>query len=144
MQAAPLDVLTRRPTWASDLAAALMEWQGRPFVWGQFDCLTLCRNMARVITGEDPLGPLPGYRTERGAARQLRRLGYTGLPDLVGTHLPEIAPASARRGDWVMIGSGGLVPGAFGVNYGRRSAHMGLDGLVMCEASRAVRAWRVA
>lgn len=144
MQAAPFPALTRQPNWASDLARALMDWQGRPFVWGVCDCLTLCRQMGRVITGRDVLEGLPDYSTEAGAARQLRRLGFASLPDLVAAALPEIPPAGARRGDWVMIGSGGLVPGAFGVNFGRRSAHMSLEGLVMCEAGRASRAWRLA
>lgn len=144
MQAAPFPEYARLPNWADDLARSLMGWKGRAFVWGSYDCLMMCRVMARVITGADVLGDLPAYSTEAGAAKQLRLLGFETPADLVSAHLPEIQPAAARRGDWVMIGSGGLVPGAFGVNFGRRSAHMGLDGLVMCEAVRAERAWRVA
>lgn len=129
--------------WPRLLVDVVAEWRGRPFAWGERDCLGLCLASAKAITGRDVLGDLPGYSTEVGAAKHLRRLGFDCPADLVSAHLEEIPPARAARGDWVMIAGDGLVPGAFGVNAGQRSAHMGLDGLVMLPAALAVRAWKV-
>jgi hypothetical protein len=121
----------------------LASWRDQSFAWGTYDCLGFCRRTGIAICGEDPLGDLPHYHSERSAIRELRKLGFSDAIELVSAHLNEIPPSLARRGDWVLIPTPSALGCAFGVNAGRRSAHMGLEGLVMIEASASARAWRV-
>ena len=133
----------RAPDWPALFEAELAAWRARAFAWGVADCLAFCRATGRAICGADPLGDLPLYVSERDAIKKTRGLGFASAVDLVGAHIPEIAPECARRGDWVFMPMHGALGCAFGVITGRRSAHMGLEGLVMLEASVAQRAWRV-
>lgn len=134
----------RQEDWAHSLARMVDAWRDRSFVWGEADCLLFCRACSEAITGADILADLPAYASELGAARELRRLGFANPADLLVSRLEETRPAMARRGDWVMLEGGGLVPGSFGVNVGRHSVHMGETGLVWVPAASAVRAWVIA
>ena len=136
--------LTRRENWPARLDAELALWWGVSFVWGQSDCLMLCRCCGLALTGCDVLSDLPAYDSEFSAAKELVRMGFTSPAELVSQRLEEISPLAVRRGDWVMRDEEGLVPGAFGVNLGSRSCHMGLEGPALLPAQSATRAWRVA
>lgn len=135
--------LVRCDGWPAALSAEFAAWQNRGFSWGEWDCISFCRAMGARLCGVDPLGDLPGYASERQALRELRRLGYASAVDLVSAHLVEVAPGMARRGDWVLIPTDSLLGCAFGVNMGRQSAHMDIDGLVMVDAAATARAWKV-
>jgi hypothetical protein len=130
--------------WERALLAEIDAWSGQPFVWGSRDCLSLCIACARAVAGAAIFDDLPAYKTEKGAARGLKRLGYASVADLVADRLPEIPVAAAGRGDWVMRAAPSLAPGAFGVVLGRRAAFMAEAGLVMLPTLSAERAWRIA
>jgi hypothetical protein len=135
--------LMRAPDWPALFEAELAAWRARAFAWGFADCLAFCRATGRAICGADPLGDVPLYVSERDVIKKMRARGFATAVDFIGAHIPEIAPASARRGDWVFVPTQSALGCAFGVITGRRAAHMGLEGLVALDASVAQRAWRV-
>jgi len=74
-----------------------------PFAWGRNanDCVSFALAAAKAQTGREVLGDGVDWRTARGAARVLRRLG--GLEAAVDGCLPAIAVAKARRGDVALV-----------------------------------------
>lgn len=58
------------------LAGYLRAGARRPFAWGRCDCSLWMADWVRLRRGIDPAAPLRGrYRTARGAARHIRRMG---------------------------------------------------------------------
>ena len=133
----------RVANWISRLAARLEAARDTPFVWGQHDCATWAFDLRRDLTGgEDVAARWRGrYRTQMGAARVLRRLGWPSLEaagrDLLGDPLP--SPLLAQRGDMVL---GGEDP-AFGICIGAQAAFVAQEGLVRLPLDRCHLAWRV-
>ncbi|WP_414897709.1 DUF6950 family protein [Rhodovulum sp. YEN HP10] len=135
--------MTRLPLWERRLSAELGAWEGRTFVWGQADCLGLCRASARAMTGRDPIPDLPAYASEMQAAKGLVSLGFASIADLIDAHLERLPVAMARRGDWVMGDAAGALPGAMGVVTGRHALHLAGHGLVRRPVLDAEAAWRI-
>ena len=129
--------------WTSLLAARLEAAREAPFVWGQHDCATWAFDLRRDLTGGEDVAALwrGRYRTQMGAVRVLRRLGWPSLEaagrDLLGAPLP--SPMLAQRGDIVL---GGEDP-AFGICIGARAAFVSPEGLVLLPLDRCHLAWRV-
>ncbi len=136
--------MDRRPDWQPRLDAALRAAAARPFAWGRHDCALFACDCIAAMTGEDPAARFRGrYRTARGAARALRRIGGArnlgGLATRVlGAPFP---PAFARRGDLAEVEAG--AGPALGVVLGRTVALVAPEGLVRVRLDRARRAWRV-
>ncbi|PTW39245.1 DUF6950 family protein [Rhodovulum kholense] len=135
--------IMRREGWELRLAAEIRAWEGRAFAWGSADCLGFCRATARAMTGTDPIPDLPDYESEMQAAKGLVGLGFASLEDLVDAHLPRVAVARARRGDWVMTAAEGVMPGAMGVVTGRHAVHLAERGPVRRPVLDAEVAWRI-
>lgn len=58
------------------MVAYLRRAAREPFAWGQADCALFMADWVRAARGLDPAAPLRGrYRSRRGAARHIRRLG---------------------------------------------------------------------
>ncbi|RAP39325.1 hypothetical protein BYZ73_21125 [Rhodovulum viride] len=135
--------ILRREGWELRLAAEIRAWEGRAFVWGAADCLGFCRATARAMIGTDPIPDLPAYASEIQAAKGLVRLGFGSIADLIDAHLPRVAVALARRGDWVMGDAAGALPGAMGVVTGRQAVHLAERGPVRRPVLDAEVAWRI-
>ncbi|RBO52937.1 hypothetical protein DSD19_11810 [Rhodovulum sp. BSW8] len=135
--------ILRREGWELRLAAEIRDWDGRAFAWGTADCLGFCRATARAMTGRDPIPDLPDYASEIQAAKGLVRLGFGSIADLIDAHLPRVAVALARRGDWVMGDAAGALPGAMGVVTGRHAVHLAERGPVRRPVLDAEAAWRI-
>lgn len=129
--------------WENRLLTVVAEWQDRPFVWGQYDCLRFCVACEVAIAGSTA-AILGNYKTERGALRCIKRNGFEQLADAVSAYAPQIAPAQAQRGDWVMRAQGDICGGALGVVCGKGAAFMGQTGLVYFPVLTAARAWSIA
>ncbi len=129
--------------WEVRLARELERWRGVAFVWGQTDCLSMCRAAERAVTGRSSFSDLPGYDSEFGALLGLKRLGHSSVEELVSARLPGISVLAAGRGDWVMQDTDGLTPGAFGVVVGRNAAFLSESGLIYLPAQSVRLAWSI-
>ncbi|WP_299734644.1 hypothetical protein [uncultured Roseobacter sp.] len=127
--------------WERLLLAEIERWQHLSFEWGSADCLGFCIACRKALTGQT--WQLPAYNSEPGAARQLLKLGFNSVEDLVSSEFQEIAVMRAARGDWVMRDAPGLTPGAFGVVTGRNAAFFSEDGILSIPVIGSIRAWAI-
>ncbi len=141
--------MSRIEGWEHKLAA-YFEAQNVPFAWGSQDC---CRFACGGLVAQglaDPMAGLRSYKTARGAAGMIARLG--GTLDIAATKaatkagLREIAPAFAGRGCPVLANvetPDGKMNLAFGVVdlTGLTALFAGTAGLVDRPLSECRRAW---
>lgn len=133
----------RVDNWPRALAELVASAEGRAFQWGSHDCGTFAAAAERALTGacrfDDALG---NYRTARGAARKLGRLGFGSIEELVEDRLIEIGPNWAQRGDVVIVDTE-LGP-ALGVVTGETAVSPAPEGgLARYPVAAARRAFRV-
>jgi hypothetical protein len=129
--------------WEVLLAAAVDDARTRSFNWGTHDCATWAFDLRRDLLGGDDTAALwrGRYRTARGAARVMRRLGWASMPEagvaLLGMPLANVR--LAQRGDLM------LSPDAtsFGVCLGAQVAFLAPEGLTLRALTSCVLAWRV-
>lgn len=76
-------------------------FEGKPFVFGQTDCLKLVRYLL-VQMGHRGLPVPPRYSTALGARKALNAQGVNNLAELLDQHLTPIAPAEMLPGDICM------------------------------------------
>lgn len=107
---------------------------GRPFAWGEHDCVLFAVGWLEQVTGRDYLGPYKPWSTALEAARKVAGAG--GLETLFDAHLTPINPHLAADGDLTLIdGTAYLFSGADVVSVGEH-------GLVFRSRLDAPRAWR--
>lgn len=96
----PPTIPPRKPGWEHAYAAELQEQARMPFAWGKADCLTRVADLCKAMTGVNPL-PMAKrrYTTERGALRQMAKLGFASIEDALAAVFPDVPKAKARRGD---------------------------------------------
>lgn len=125
--------------WEAALAASVEDARARAFVWGVHDCATWAFDVRRAMTGQDAAAAWRGrYSTAKGAARVLRRLGFTSLSGLCRSILGDaIQPLCAQRGDIV------LCEGAIGVCVGSVALFVADAGVTSRPMGEATMAWRV-
>lgn len=131
----------RLPDWEARLDVVIAAYQGGVFIWGERDCLRLPLECAEAVTGRRFVHLVPAYRSGAGAALALRRRGFSGVGDALGSHFEEIAPAFAGRGDIGIVIEDGTEAGA--VVLGAHVSGIGRTGLSILPRSRVSRAFRV-
>ena len=110
-----------------------------PFAWGSNDCALWAARWVLAATGQNFLADWEGkYKTENGAARLMKKRGFSGPEDIAAAHLPPIPLTLARRGDLVLHPQGAL-----GVCFGRTSYFLTLTGLTTLNTLDCERAWAV-
>lgn len=84
--------------------ATVQRFVGKPYAPGVHDCARLAAFTLRQMGHKVTLLKGARYRTERGALKAMRRLGFANLMEAVdATNLVRIAPAAALPGDVVAI-----------------------------------------
>lgn len=128
----------RLADWEGRLSAYLADHTSCAVAWGQMDCVRFAAGAVKAMTGTDPLPKLT-YKTEAGAWRALKRLGFTSLSQAVDAHLSPTHPAMARRGDVVMC------DGALGVCIGGDALFLPVEGCGLIRRPRKdwTSAWAV-
>lgn len=126
----------------SDWEALLSEWlgtaQGRPYAWGEHDCMLHVADAVAALTGVDPLASSRGrYSTRAGAYRQLRRLRAETCVALLDRWFTRIPPGFAQRGDVAAVED---APGVVLGGHARMLLH---DGAVMAPRRTWTAAWAV-
>lgn len=87
------------------IKAFIQAHKNKPFVWGENDCCLFAANAVLAVTSVDLAPEFRGkYRTELGAARALKKHGYTSIEMLLNAKLGQaIAPLSAKNGDVALV-----------------------------------------
>jgi hypothetical protein len=87
------------------MKAFIQTHKNKPFVWGENDCCLFAANAVLALTGNDLAAEFRGkYSTELGAARALKKHGYSSIEMLLNAKLGEsIAPLSAKNGDVALV-----------------------------------------
>jgi hypothetical protein len=136
--------LTRLPDWERRLVAVTRQHIAMPGVWGVSDCLLTAADSIEAVTGHDLLAPWRGrYRTEKGAARLMRREGCHDVDDVFRAFfaLPPVGRLSAQRGDVGTILQGGQLTAGFVTGEG--FAAKGERGLIFHPVTAIVAAFRI-
>jgi hypothetical protein len=129
--------------WETVLAAAVDDARTRSFNWGTHDCATWAFDLRRELTGGDDTAALwrGRYRTARGAARVMRRLGWASMRQagtaLLGTPLADVR--LAQRGDLALSPDST----SFGVCLGAQVAFLAPEGLTLRPLTSCALAWRI-
>ena len=106
-------MIERIPDWPSALAAFMESRERMPFAWGRNDCVLFAADAVVAMTGHDLATPSNRcYRSARGAAGVLKRLGHGGVAALAGARFPalgwpSVAVSYAQRGDIGVAPMGG-------------------------------------
>jgi hypothetical protein len=143
--------LIRQAGWDAALIDALTLHQQQPFGWGVSDCIVLVADVARAMTGVDPMADWRGtYDTAEGATATLAKLHHRTVSGLLGATFQRVAPALARRGDCGVVETlegGRRVYGAVIVLgdmlAGKSPTHGGETGMTILPRDRLVRCWRI-
>lgn len=95
----------RLTDWRSRLAAEMDRQRNTPFVWGKNDCVYgMARGVVIALTGEDPLALwAASYKSEAGARRALKDMGFTSLEEALAAYLPKTHPDRADIGDLALV-----------------------------------------
>lgn len=136
--------------WEFRLAEFVKAASERPFQYGSFDCCSMPCEAASKITGVDPWAHSRGrYKTERGAARVIRRAGgFIQMVEKIMSDYPEAPISFARRGDILLVvdaeivesGSDAMLALCLGHDMGYVSRDRGFR---LLPFNRASRAWRI-
>ncbi|PZQ56276.1 MAG: hypothetical protein DI555_06585 [Novosphingobium pentaromativorans] len=126
--------------------ATLARYRGRAFKWGSVDCAKVAAFHLKKLGHKIAISKAGAYQSDFGAARALKRLGYSTLAEMAdGIGLVAIAPARMLLGDVALIPSEGAI-GALGIYAGNGNIfcfHEDHDALVTFKPTEILRAWSV-
>ncbi|MBZ9873497.1 hypothetical protein LB542_21940 [Mesorhizobium sp. BR1-1-9] len=106
--------LTRLPDWDRRLARVVNQHSRTPGEWGVSDCLLTVMDAVIATTGFDPAEDIRGaYKTEAGAARILRKRGFTDVEQALTSLFPPVATLMAQRGDVGVVERNGALSCGF-------------------------------
>ena len=96
--------------------AAVAQFAGKSFAWGERDCVRLVAHALRELGVAPPLRQAGAYKTALGARRALKRTGHATLDGWVDAWgLQRIAPAFALPCDVLALPSGDPTMPALGL-----------------------------
>ena len=137
----PRNDLVRREDWEERLAALVNEWKHRRYSYGENDCGRFAQSAIAEITGVVLLEGMEWPRTWLGLAKFMIANGWESVEDTMNGLLPPMPVPNSRRGDIVSFEAGGELHLA--VRVGSESVTPGIEGLVVIDPSRWLRAWKV-
>lgn len=110
-------MIVRVPDWEKRLNEVVERHMDLPSQFGVSDCWMIPADAFEAITGEKLYRGIR-YKTEAGAAKQLRKRGFETVEDAFRARLPEIGRLSARRGDLGVVERDGAISGGVVTNIG--------------------------
>jgi hypothetical protein len=128
--------------WPARLNDHIEEWRHKKFEWGKADCALFCLYAEKAICGSSRFDDFVGqYKSAKGSAKALLKIGAGDLAKSVGERLQEIKPLAAQRGDVALVSTS--MGDALSLVVGDKVAAMGKDGLVFLPLKSAKQAWKV-
>ena len=106
---------------------------GKPFAWGENDCVLFAIGWLEHATGKEYLAPYKPWSSAREAIRKVDDAG--GLESLFDAHLQRINPHAAMDGDIALINRTAFV------FSGPHVVSVGESGLVFLNRTDAQCAW---
>jgi hypothetical protein len=106
---------------------------GKPFAWGENDCVLFVGRWIALATGVDHLAVLPKWETEMQALRIIKKLG--GLEKAMDDRFKRIDPNFAKDGDVALAGD------RLCLFSGAQLVGPGEGGLVHVKRTEALCAW---
>jgi len=103
--------MARLPGWEKRLNAVVAAHQALPGEWGVSDCFIIADDAVEAVTGEQMYPGARGYKTDAGAAKQLRKHGFESVRQAFAGKFDEIPVAMAQRGDIGVIERDGAFSG---------------------------------
>jgi hypothetical protein len=126
--------------------ATIDRFQGRPLALGKDDCVRMTVFCLKKLGVKFSLLKIGPYKTEIGAAKVLKDLGFAGITEAVDAlGLPRIAPAMCLPGDIMALKAAGSddVALAVAVGNGRALAFWEAAGVcVVIQPLEYETAWR--
>ena len=121
----------------------LVAHKDAPFEWGVFDCCLMAADIVKLAGLGDPAEGVRGSYSTPSGARKVLKKHFDGLIENAFSHLPEVDPAFAQRGDLILYEtSNGNVMAVKWV--GGSYCISPEDGMgVMIETDKPIKAWRV-
>ncbi len=126
----------------------MAKFRDQPFQWGQVDCARVAAFHLKQLGYKIAISKAGRYRTALGAAKALRRLGYSSLSEMAdGLGLVPITPARMLIGDIAEV-EGDSPVGTIAIYAGNGNVfvfHQDHAGLVTASPNAAsiLRAWSV-
>ena len=134
-------VIERYHGWEARLSRAYEKHRDLPGAFGTSDCFLWPADAVEAVTGFRIFAGSRRYRTETGAAKQLRRKGFETVADAFASLFEEIPPAQAGRGDIGVVERDGKVCG--GVFTALGFVGRGVDGMITLPRAEVTRAFKV-
>lgn len=126
--------------------ACLAQFEGREHEYGKADCLRLAASCLKRMGHQVPLSKIGFYKTEIGALRALKRMGFTNMIEAMDAQgFPRIAPSKAWPADIVAIAAPDPWKGALTVKLAGAGVVGSIQGepFAALEVKQAVAAWRI-
>ncbi len=108
----------RRDDWENRLGAVVAKHQALPGEWGVSDCYAIPDDAVGALTGDLMYPKARTYKTEAGAAKQLRKHGFENVAEAFAAKFPEVPPILAQRGDIGVIERDGQFSGGVFTSIG--------------------------
>lgn len=89
----------RKTDWESRLGVVVAKHQALPGEWGTSDCYVIPDDAVEALTGERMYPKARNYKTDAGAAKQLRKHGFENVAEAFEAKFPDVPPILAQRGD---------------------------------------------
>lgn len=133
------------PRRVAAVEATIARFDGRPLKYGRDDCTRMVAFCLRKLGVRTPLLKAGSYSSALGAAKALKRLGYTTLDQAVDAlGLPRIPPATCLPGDILALpAEGGQIALCIAVGNGRALGFWETAGVcTVIQPTAYVTAWR--
>ena len=134
----------QRQKQREQLARFLKTHSQQPFAWGRFDCCLFAADCVALQTGIDYASEFRGhYQTRIGAARALKKVGFTSIEQAISAKLGQPINAKlCQRGDVVLLERPDGTQAA-GVLFGGAVFATGEHGLERLPLSQAKNGWPI-
>jgi hypothetical protein len=127
--------------WEKRLNAVVAKHQLLPSQYGVSDCYLIADDVVEAVTGAFMYPKARAYKTETGAAKQLRKHGFSNVMDAFAAKFEAINPLQAQRGDIGVIEHGGILSGGAFTSIGFMTR--GINDVEFVPASAVMAAFRV-
>ena len=128
------------------IEATMARYRDKPFQWGKVDCAKVAAFHLKKLGHKISISKAGSYQSPLGAARALKRLGYSNLAEMAdGIGLTRIPYSRMLLGDIAEV-EGDAAIGAIGLYAGNGNLfcfHEDHPGLVTMTPNNILRAWSV-